>query len=327
MVRVGIVGCGGIAQVHAKVLSSMANIALAACADIRPERAQTLAERYSLSAYSSLEDMLAHEQLDAVHICTPHSLHTPMVCELTSRGIAAFTEKPPVITRAQWNAFQQAASNAPVGVCFQNRYNANVRELKHILDEGGYGAFQGARAFMTWKRGAAYYTASGWRGAWDTEGGGALINQAVHTLDLFVWLLGKPDSVECTMRNHHLQGTIEVDDTCEAFLRYGDRPVLLYATTAYSMDAPLQVEFQFEQAVIRLENDCLDILRGGKTARREYQTLPALGKDYWGVSHTACIQDFYASLEEHRPFQNDAASVANTVAVLLEMYEQGRKTL
>lgn len=327
MLHVGIVGCGSIAQVHAQILSQMEEVSFKACADIRPERAKAMADRYGLTPYSSLEDMLAAESLDVLHICTPHYLHTPMLQQAAEHGVAVFTEKPPVIDRNQWADFERLSQQIPVGICFQNRYNANVQELKRILTDGRYGKMKGARAFMTWSRGETYYTESGWRGAWATEGGGALINQAIHTLDLFVWLLGKPDSVQCSMKNHHLQGTIEVEDTCEAYLRYDACPVLLYATTAYSMDAPIQIEFHFERAVVRLENDCMDILHDGKTEHHEYQTMPALGKDYWGVSHTACIHDFYDCYLREVPYQNDTASIENTVSVMLTLYEQGKQNL
>ena len=96
-----IVGCGGIAQVHAKALRDGDYAELAACADIRPERAETMAQQYGGRAYSSLEEMLDGEAIDVLHICTPHSLHTPMAKEAVRRGIQVFTEKPPVISREQ----------------------------------------------------------------------------------------------------------------------------------------------------------------------------------------------------------------------------------
>ena len=109
MYRVGIVGCGGIAQVHAPVLKQLSEVELVACADIRTERAQAMAEKFGCKAYASLEDMLANEQLDVVHLCTPHYLHTPMAQMLAEKGIAVFTEKPPVISREQWDALKEAA--------------------------------------------------------------------------------------------------------------------------------------------------------------------------------------------------------------------------
>ena len=324
MFRVGLVGCGGIAQVHAAVLHAQENTALAACADIYPEKAQALADRYGCAAYASLAEMLAAEQLDAVHLCTPHYLHTPMAAELAERGIAVFTEKPPVIDRAQWNTLRQAAEKVPVAVCFQNRYNANVQAARQLILSRSYGGLLGARAFVTWSRDAGYYQQSGWRGAWATEGGGVLINQAVHTLDLLVWLMGRPEKVEATLRNHHLPGVIQVEDTAEVYLVLDGRPALLYATSAYTRNAPVFVEFQLERATLRISENALEILTDAGVERRVFDAPEPLGKGYWGNGHLPCIADFYACLAAGRPCQNDLASVENTVEAMLQIYENGR---
>ncbi len=105
--RVGVVGCGGIAQVHGAVLQELHGVELVGCADIKPERAQAFAETYGGRAYSSLEELLEGEQLDAVHLCTPHYLHTPMAKLAASRGLHVFTEKPPVMT---WGSGRSSAS-------------------------------------------------------------------------------------------------------------------------------------------------------------------------------------------------------------------------
>ena len=222
--RVGVVGCGGIAQVHGTVLQHLEGVELVGCADIKPERAQAFAETYGGRAYSSMEELLEHEQLDAVHLCTPHYLHTPMAKLAASRGLHVFTEKPPVMTWEQWAEFRQL-EQAPtrVGVCFQNRYNPSVQLLREVLASGKAGKVLGARAFVTWHREAPYYTESGWRGSLQTEGGGVLINQSIHTLDLLGQFLGRATQVEASMMNHHLKGVIEVEDMMEAYLTWRSR--------------------------------------------------------------------------------------------------------
>ena len=327
MYRAAIIGCGSVAQVHAAVLAGLAETALIACADVRPERARVLAEKYGCAAYDSLDALLAAEQPDCVHLCTPHYLHTPMAERLAEEGIAVFTEKPPVIDRAQWETLQRAAEKVRLGVCFQNRYNANVQALRALLQKGTYGAVLGARAFVTWQRGAAYYQTSGWRGDWATEGGGALINQSIHTLDLLIYLLGRPEKVETRMANHHLRGTIGVEDTVEAYLEVGGRPVLFYATTAYSCSAPVMLEVHCRKATLRLEGKDLAILTEAGEERRTFASPEPLGKGYWGNGHLPCISDFYASLGSGAPFRNGIAGVRDTVETLLTMYDQGRADL
>ena len=325
--QVGIVGCGGIARVHAAVLHQLPDTNIAACADIIPERAEALAAQYGCRAYRSMEEMLDAERLDSVHLCTPHALHTPMAVAAARRGIAVFTEKPPVISHEQWTQLEQAAAQVPLGVCFQNRYNPNVQAAKDILETGQYGALTGARAFITWHRDESYYRDSGWRGAWATEGGSALINQAIHTLDLLVRLMGPADLAETHMVNHHLRGVIETEDTVEAYLRLGGKPVLFFASTAYAADAPVLIELQAEQAALRLEWDALEIITGHETQRRTFDLPQTLGKGYWGNGHLPCIRDFYHSLASGKPFRNDLASVRDTVMLMLAMYDQGRKAL
>ncbi len=321
MFHVGLIGCGGISTVHAPVLGELDNTELVACSDIIPGRA----ERYGCTAYADWQDMLEKEKLDAVHICTPHYLHPVMVSEAARRGIAVFTEKPPAINNAGWETVKQAAKSVPVGICFQNRYHPHIRACKRFLQEGTYGELKGIRAFMTWSRSAEYYTAADWKGKWATEGGGALINQAIHTLDLIIGFLGMPDQAEAVLRNHHLRAAIEVEDTAEIYLRRGNVPALLYASTAYSQDAQVMLELHLEQAVIRIEGDLMTVTKDGQKQEMTCVTDPVLGRSYWGAGHKACIADFYNSIENGTPYQNDPASCDATMQTLLKLYEQGKQ--
>ena len=327
--RVGVVGCGGIAQVHGGVLRELPGVELAACADIRPERAQAFAETFGGVPYPSLEEMLEKERLDCLHLCTPHYLHTPMAKLAAERGIHVFTEKPPVMNRAQWEEFQ-ALEQAPVrvGVCFQNRYNQSVHLLKEVLASGEAGKVLGARAFVTWHREAPYYTESGWRGSLETEGGGVLINQSIHTLDLLVQFLGRAKGVEAAMANHHLKGVIEVEDTLEAYLDFEGAHALFYATTAHCADSPVLVELACENVTMRMEEQ--EVALSWKDGTKEHFSLalpksPATGKAYWGASHGLCIGDFYHCLETGERFINDIPGIRDTAELLLATYQSARE--
>ena len=316
MFRVGIIGCGGISAVHAQVLKELENTELAACADILPERAA----RYGCAAYTDWQEMLDREKPDAVHLCTPHYLHPVMAAEAARRGIAVFTEKPPAIDAAGWEQVKEAARQAPVGICFQNRYHPHIQSCAGFLREGTYGPLRGIRAFVTWNRTAEYYAAADWKGKWATEGGGALINQAIHTLDLIVGFLGLPDQAEAVMHNHHLREAVEVEDTAEIYLRKGQVPALLYASNAYSQDAPVIIELHFDQAVVRLEGDLMTLFRDGRKQEISCTTDPVLGRSYWGAGHRACIADFYRSVGTGTPYRNDPASCENTMRTLFTLY-------
>lgn len=330
--KVALVGCGGIARVHAGVLADLPEVLICGFADCRRERAEEFSSAYCggrAGAYPSLEEMLDRERPDAVHICTPHYLHVPMATEALGQNVSVFMEKPPAVTEEQFARLERAAaeSGARLGICFQNRYNESTRKVDELLREGILGRIRGARAFVTWSREAPYYSGSGWRGAWATEGGGALINQSVHTLDLLLRWLGEPDIVEASMRNHHLKGVIEVEDTVEAFLGFpGGMRACFYATTAYTADVPPLIELECEHGRIRLEGEEVTVKRlDGEENVFSLKRAETPGKTCWGSGHAACIGDFYRCLLQGTAYQNDLASTANTFRVMSRMYGKNRE--
>ena len=327
MFKVCVIGCGGIAQVHGAALSNMEKVTLAACCDIVPEKARAYAEKFHCTPYTDYETLLDKEQPDAVHLCTPHYLHTEMAERAAERGIHVFTEKPPVISWDEWERLQKAGEKVRIGVCVQNRYNPNNEKALSILASGEMGSVKGARACVFWDRGKYYYASDDWRGKWATEGGGALINQSVHTLDLLLLFLGKPDIVSCHMANRRLQGIIEVEDTVEAYLQSGEKRGIFFATNAYAGNAPVMIEIVTEKGTLHLEDDWLDIKKEGKTEHLTFEMPTPMGKGYWGSGHFACIQDYYRCMEQGIPFRNDLQGVKTTVETMLTMYEQGRKTI
>ena len=324
-----IVGCGGIAQTHGEMLAVQETAQLTAFADIKPERARAMAGTYGGNAYASLEEMLEHEQIDVLHICTPHPLHTPMARLAAAKGIHVFTEKPPAVNEEQWAEFAKLQnSGVRVGICFQNRYNAATEFLKELLAGGKPGKILGARAFVTWRRDPPYYTESDWRGSLTTEGGGVLINQSIHTLDLLCWFLGKADKVDATLANHHLKDIIQVEDTFEALADFGGIPAVFYATTAHAADSPVFFELVCEHATLRMEDQ--EVTVRWKDGSVEHHQLaapvsPTTGKSYWGSSHGLCMGDFYDGILHCKPFRNDIPGVANTVDLMLAAYRSARE--
>lgn len=324
--KAGIVGCGAIAQVHAEAISEMRDVELVAGADIKLDRAERLMERYGGKAYQSLEEMLAHEQLDVLHICTPHALHTAMAATAAENGIAVFTEKPPVTSIEQWKTLCSTAEQTPIGICFQNRYNQSVQYIKRLLESGKPGDFLGARAVLSWSRDLAYYKDSGWRGEWATEGGGVLINQAIHTLDLLVYFLGRATSVDARMQNFHLKGQIEVEDTLEARINMGGVSALFYATTAYCTNAPVLFELVCANATIRMEELKVVVLwNDGREETAAFQMKQVAGKVYWGSGHLVCIRDFYDHLDKQEAPPIGVREVRDTVELLLATYESAQR--
>lgn len=327
MLKAAIIGCGSIATVHKRVLTALPEAKLIACCDVLPGRAKEFAENTDIHPYEKAEEMMIKERPDVVHICVPHPLHTPLAKFCVSLGAHVFTEKPPAVSLEQWNSFYQLRETDKfIGVCFQNRYNSSVQRIKKLIASGEIGELVGARAFLTWNRTKDYYLKSDWRGSWKTEGGGVLINQAIHTLDLLVYLFGAVENVKCHMSNHSLENIIEVEDTTEAYISFesGIR-ACFYATNAYCCNAPVFIEIVAGKAILRMEGNDLTIQwKDGRAEQVESNSVPQFEKDYWGNSHYDCIQDFYRAILEDRPYGNDIESVKETMKLMLKMYETYR---
>lgn len=326
MINTVIAGCGGIAQVHSAVLSGLKNVRLAAFCDIIPERAEALAQKYGGRAYTSIEEMLNTEKPDVLHICLPHYLHVPVTLAALKKGIKVFMEKPPCINPEQLAELEAVQTDKTLALCFQNRYNACVQYAKELIDSGAAGRVLGCRGYVTWHRPEPYYTMSGWRGKLDTEGGGALINQSVHTLDLMTYLSGKPKRVEASIQNHHLKGIIEVEDMMEAYIEYDNGAIgSFYATTAYHTDEIPIIEIDCENMKLRMEDPELTIIY--PDGRKEEPELPRaefLGKAYWGASHGKCIAEFYRAIEENESFFTSLDRVMDTAKLMLACYDSAR---
>ena len=330
MRKAAIIGCGNIAHVHARALEHLTKVRLVACVDPILQRASELSDQSTKGLariYDSLSAMLAQETPDVVHICTPHYLHVPMALELLSRNIHIFVEKPPAISLAEFRQLEEVQSNSAgrIGFCFQNRYNQSTKALDKIVQNRELGELLGGRAFVTWRRDEAYYSDE-WHGRLSLEGGGVLINQAIHTLDLLLRYLGTPAKLDATMSNHHLQGSIEVEDTLEAWMEFpGGKRACFYATTGYATDAPVLLELTFEKGLVTLTDQTLLLVSQENGPRMlPLPAEPGIGKPYWGNGHLSCIRDFYQHLDEHTPYCNDLAGVRNTIETTLRIYDSAR---
>lgn len=331
MKRVAIVGCGNIAQVHAWALSQIGDVRLVAVVDPLIHKAHELSLKYTngtAKVYKSITDMLSKEKLDVLHICTPHYLHVPMAIEALKSRVAVFMEKPPAISQEEFNLLVETKNQVQgtIGFCFQNRYNDTTKALDKIVSSGNLGKVLGARAFVTWRRDREYY-GDGWHGVLEKEGGGVLINQSIHTLDLMLRYLGTPTKIAASMSNHHLLGIINVEDTLEAWMEFEDgKRACFYASNAYVTDAPVILEIELEKGRVTLMDKVITVIEQGKEPKQLYfKEHSGIGKSYWGTSHLACIKDFYSHITYGTFYQNDIHGVANTLKTTMELYQYIRE--
>ena len=316
--RAAIIGLGVIGKVHYQVLRELGEEIVALC-DVDLSK---LAAYEGPRHYADYTEMLERERIDVVHVCTPHYLHAEMVVEALGRNINVLCEKPLCISSEEIERILQAAkaSKGRLGVCFQNRYNHSSLYAKRYLEGKSIDRAQG---ILRWHRDAAYYATGAWRGKWATEGGGVLINQAIHTVDLLQWLVGMPAMVQGETSNRSLAGVIEVEDTAEARF-WGGGEFSLFATNASPQDYPIELHIEAAGHTLLVTPDRV-VLDGAEV---DVTSEGYLGKASYGNGHHKLIADFYDCVQSGRPFPIDGEEGAKALRLVFAVYRsKGEPTL
>ncbi len=320
--RIALVGCGTISANHMQALANCDTVEVCALCDVRIERAQALRDRYAPRAriYTDYDRMLTQEALYAVHICTPHNLHTPMACAALARDLHVFLEKPMAISPEQLDTLLQAEqhSRGRICVCFQNRFSPAFARARALCEADG--GVLTASATVIWNRNKPYYTESGWRGKRSTEGGGVMINQAIHTVDLLCQLLGRPTDITATCANHHLKDVNDVEDTCEGLLHFDSgKQAVFYATTASA--APQDVTcLRLTTAHHTIEMRTPYLLIDDSTIEKTEDTRWLVGKACYGSGHGCLIPRFYEALADGTPMPVSLQSARYAHDILFAAY-------
>jgi len=238
-VRFGVIGCGNMGSAHAKMISQTKSrdFCLAAVADLNKALAEATAQANKAQAFDCGYAMMDSGLVDAVIIAVPHYFHTPLALYAAKKGLHVLVEKPVAVTvgEARMVVAECRKRKVAMGVMFQNRNVPSMHKMKQLVAAGAIGEIYRAQMICSnWYRTQFYYDSGAWRGTWDGEGGGILLNQAPHSLDLFQWIAGMPKRIIATVttRDHR----IAVENTANAILDYGNgRTGYIFATTA---DAP-----------------------------------------------------------------------------------------
>jgi predicted dehydrogenase len=220
-VRTALIGCGKVGQIHAAALCDLPESELVAVCDRDAGRATAFAERHGVRAYTDLGRVLKEAQPQAIVVCTPHPQHAAPVIEAAEAGVSALVEKPLAARLADCDAMLAASRRAgtKLGVVSQRRLYEPVRRMKAAIDASKIGKpVLGVFSMFSW-RDQAYYASDPWRGKWATEGGGVLVNQSPHHLDLLLWFLGEIAEVSGYWANLN-HPYIEVEDTALAMVRF-----------------------------------------------------------------------------------------------------------
>ena len=330
--RVGVIGCGRISVMHFVSIKSIPDVELVACCDIKKDKADAAALEYGAKAYTSYEEMLDNEQLDAVHICLPHYLHCKVAVAAFERGVHVLTEKPMDIDyESALNAVNKAKElGVQFGVIFQCRYNNSAMLVKEALTSGRLGKIISARSTLTWSRPDNYYSESDWKGTWDKEGGGVVIDQAIHSIDLANWMIdSEVESICCSMTNRgHRQ--VEVEDTAEGLITYKNGVKYgFYCMNNYGCDEPIEIRLLCEKGKVVFGYDDAYITYFDGTTEEAHPEKEHIsyggGMDYWGIHHIKQIRQFYNALLGREELDMSGEKALKTHELIMNIYNIGRK--
>lgn len=231
-VRLGIIGAGGMGSAHAKMMAEVEEVQLCAIADIDPDVAKQMGERYSVPFFTDYRQCIDSGLVDAVIIATPHPTHPEIAEYAFSKGLHVLTEKPMAINPVEADRMIESARRAGkvFAVMFQMRTERPYRIARNAIQDGVIGELMRTEMVAAYYRNQAYYDSAEWRATWIGEGGGVLVNQAPHALDMFCWLAGLPSKVTASTRTRLHE--IEVEDEAFAVLEYANGAHgYLYTTT------------------------------------------------------------------------------------------------
>ena len=335
MIKFGLVGTGVGGEFIARALQELRKEGIAelrAVVGRKPAKTESFAKRFGAREwYTSLRDMLSREELDAVAISTPHYLHFPQAVEVMEAGLHVLVDKPMAINLVEADEMIRLSERKGVklGVIFEFRFDPDIERMKKLIDEGKLGKLIMGEAVVEWHRPAEYYERSDWRGRWATEGGGALINQAIHTIDLLLWLMGDVE------RLWALVGTfahdIEVEDLAVAALKFRSGAFgVIQGSTAIYPGLPTRLEIHGTEGTLIWEGGSLKmaVVKGEEEVRSGAE---AEGLASWARpeavpidNHVRLVRDFAQSIAEDRKPRVDGVEGRKSLEIVRAIYLSGR---
>ena len=347
--RFGILGCGVIGPHHARAIAGLESAELVAVADVVPELAEELADEHGCSHYGSLEEMLLGVDLDAVCICTPSGMHAEDAIAALESGKDVVIEKPVDVTLKAADRLLEVkrATGRRVAVVSQHRFDPATRAVRDAISRGEFGRLTSGSAEVRWWRSQSYYDSGGWRGTWELDGGGVLINQAIHSIDLLQWLIGPVVEV-AAYTGLLAHERIEVEDTAVAILKFaGGALGTIVATTAAYPGLTARIAVHGDRGSAVIDDDELSYFHavsegqegddygagGGENQAKqvieqdgEVGAGSGAGADPGSLSmaHREQIRDFVEAVREDREPSIDLEEGRKPLAIIQGIYESAR---
>ncbi len=327
-----------IAEMHAKAIASLGNGTLTACFDVDQARLVQFCSQFGGTSYTSLDAFLAHPDLDIVTVCSPSGLHLEGAVKAAHAGKHLLIEKPLEITIDRCDQIIRAAAdnNVTLAGIFPSRFHAPAKVIKKAIDDGRFGRIVLADAYVKWYREQAYYDTSGWKGTWKYDGGGALMNQSIHAIDLLQWFMG-PVSRICSFSGTLAHERIEVEDTAVAVLQFENGTLgVIEGTTGAYPGSLKKIEISGSHGHVIMEEEDIIIWKFAEETpeddeiRASFINQTATGggaADPTAIGfhgHQAQFVDLVEAIEQGRPPLVDGQEARKAVEIIQAIYQSSR---
>lgn len=333
--KIGIVGCGAIADIHAQAIKQSDKLELISVFSRTQNKAQIIGERYEVPWHTDWDSFITDPKLDAVSICTPNGNHLDYGEKSARSGKHVIVEKPIEVSMERANLLIQVCeeNRVALAVIYQSRFIPEIKELKRKMDEQVIGNLFLGDAHIKWFRDQNYYDSGAWRGTLDLDGGGVLINQAIHTIDLLQWFMGDVESIygkTGTLTHERLEG----EDNAVAVIRYKSGAFgVIEGSTSIQPAQPRRIEIHGKNGTITLNGDDVKILNAGAEGTDDQEkksTVSGASSPLAGFSvdpHRFQFEAIADAINEGREPPVSGKESLKSLAIVLAIYESSKSNL
>lgn len=326
---IAVIGGGSISRTHIEAIKNSELAEIICIVENDPEKSKELLKEYNVEVIADYRKILDRDDINIVHVVTPHYNHYEISLDFIKHKKNLLIEKPLTLSikEAENLAEEAEKNNVSAAIVYQNRLNKTSMYLKRILEEEKYGKILGIKGILAWNREPDYYLSSNWKGTLDKEGGGVLINQAIHTLDLMIWMGGEIKTLRGSFHKNRPTNEIEVEDTAEAYIIFenGAKGVF-YATNNYSYDSSVELEVHCESGILNIKNNKLKLFLDDEEIILEEDFIRnSVNKKCYGNSHEVLIKKFYESIQNKTKGYIDIREGIKALEVIKKIYEKEEK--
>lgn len=334
--NIGIVGAGMVADLHAEAIKSLPNAQLTGFSNIRKKGAVKMAEKHNVKSWNTVSDMLRSDEIDIAMIASPSGAHMESTIEAARYGKHVLCEKPIEIKLDRIDKMIEAhkEANTYLGGIFNLRYNETTQIIKKAIDSNRLGIITYAAVHIPWWRNDSYY--KGWHGTWDLDGGGAMMNQSIHMIDLLLYLMGPVNAVAAfTSKLGHPQ--IEAEDTAVSIVQFKNKALgTIYGSTASYPGQFRRLEVTGTKGTIVLVENSLKVWQFEEEKETDKDIIEKHGTIEGGggvadpsaisfINHAKNISAFINAIEKGIPFEIDGIEAKKAVALVLDIYNAADK--